>query len=129
MKNLVWLVILIACFSCSKEQPLLFENQESVICDNSMTAVVDYMTAEVTGEDDFYYLRIIDKGNGKEEFVYPQKLKESYKVIGTEVNLNFAFTSEIYGYIICLPGHQLDANNPEVSEMRIINICEAEKKT
>lgn len=122
-------MLLFACLSCSKEQPLLIETEQSVICDNSMAAVVEYMTAEVTGEDDFYYLRIIDEGNGKEESVYPQSLKESYKVIGTEVNLNFAFTSEMYGYIICLPGHQLDANDPEVSEMRMISICDVDLKT
>lgn len=129
MKNMVLFVLLVASFSCSKEDVLYTASESDLICDNSTIATVEFMTASVSGVDDFYYLRVIDAENGKEELVYPQKLNESYKVSGTKVKLNFAFTSEVYDYIICLPGHQIDANNPDVSDMRIISICEAEKKT
>lgn len=129
MKHLAWVIILLACLSCSKEEPQFLISEPAVTCDKSTIATVEFMTASVSGVDDFYYLRVVDEQNGKEELVYPQKLNESYKVSGTKIKLNFAFTAEVYDYIICLPGHQIDANNPDVSDMRIISICEAEKKT
>lgn len=124
MKQMVIFFLVIACFSCSKEEAI-FSSLESISdCDNSTVAVVEFMTASVSGVDDFYYLRIVDEENGKEELVYPKQLSVSYKENGTKLKVNFAYTSDIYRYIICLPGHQLDANNPDESEMRIIDICD-----
>lgn len=130
MKNLSLFLFILACLSCSTEEVEFTSAVEnSISCDNSALATVELMTASVSGVDDFYYIRIEDLQSGKEEFVYPKQLNESYKESGTEIKMNFAFTSEVYDYIICLPGHQIDANNPDVSDMRIIEICDVDFKS
>lgn len=129
MKYIVLILFVIACFSCSKEEVQFTSVENAIACDESNFGTVELMTASVSGVDDFYYIRIQDPESGKEELVFPKQLNESFKENGTKIKMNFAFTSEVYDYIICLPGHQIDANNPDVSDMRIISICDVDLKS
>ena len=96
---------------------------EEKVCTNTVTATVQYMKVNESGTEDFYYLLLVDPESGTEQIVFPSSLSSKYHSVGTEIEVNYSPTQKIHEYIVCLAGHTIDPDNPDISTMPIIDVC------
>jgi len=126
MKNVYPFLLLcvLVMFACAKEAQIDPLAAESESCDKQVQARVEFQAVNEDGSEDFYYLVLMDKTGRDIESVFSSALPSKYKEVGLLVDANYKLTEDLHKYVVCLDGHQVDPENPDYSELRVVNLCE-----
>lgn len=124
MKYLYTFFALILLSSCESEQLTVLDLDEEKICDLTGSAIVKFTRSNSDGSEDFYYLEFMNSEENAGQIVFPKGMDKRYEVEGEKVEVSYRTSKDKHEYIVCLAGHTIDPDNPDVQTMAIIDICE-----
>ena len=101
---------------CTKSDDLTPQEEEAISCHYTAEATVQRMVLNENGTEFFYYLEF-DPSFPELQIVFPKNLPVTYWQEGMKVEVAFAKTDQLYDYIVCLAGHQINPNNPDIQYM------------
>lgn len=126
MKSILFLLLPLSLFlsSCvQKVSPddLKASQKEESLCTDKAIAVVEKMILNEDGTEYFLYLRLENKGSDALRF--SKSIEKSNFEVGTRLEISYSPLGEDHSFIVCLPGHTLDTNNPDIQYMPMIKLC------
>ena len=125
MKLFLPAILTLSLLSCNKEDVTsTTENSKSIGCSSTTKATVKKQMTNMSGTEYFYYLEVESNISGSNS-VFADLIPSNLREEGKRISIQFSPTPDIHTYVLCLPGHIYDPNNPDFATMPAIQVCNA----